>query len=446
MGLRLECNQLKVGIIKNNLLKIDLIEEMLNHQGMLYDVCDENNIQNYPCVISIDNQNIRHENLILIDSKLLYMFFNAFSGSSKYDEDYMVNALLTEYEIQLTEKIRECFHRQNLPFVRKWFWPDFKMACCVITHDIDHIDRVPSKKRSKIECAKYVFSHLLLKPYGDNIKTILKHENKKSIKSTFYFLSKYPYEKLFMPLPEYIYDKHLINLLNIVKNGECEIGLHGFPETASDPKLLAEGKNKLEIHANIEITGQRQHTLKFTVPETWAFLESNGFKCDTTFSCNTKFGFRIGICYPYHPFDKNNRKKFKILEIPMSYMDSIGYQYRNYAECHHISIINKLMNTVERYNGVLVLNFHNAYVNKKLYPEIYNAFLKSLNIVSQKKYWIATTRDCAEWWLKRENAKVDIFFKNEIIIGKSTIPIPISIEYPDKTENVHVNTNFEISR
>jgi len=200
------------------------------------------------------------------------------------------------------------------------------------------------------------------------------------------------------------------------------------------------------MYAKTEITGQRQHTLKFIVPETWVFLESNGLKYDSTFSCNTKFGFRIGICYPYHPFDKKNNTKFNILEIPMSYMDSIGYQYRNYAECQHISVISKLMDTVEMYNGVLVLNFHNAYANKKLFPEIYNAFLESLNIVSQDKYWIATTGECAEWWLKRENAKIDIYYENQVIIGKSTVPFPISIEYPDKTKNVHVNTNFEISR
>jgi len=233
------CVLLKVGIIECNPLRINIIKEMLNHQGILYDVCYKNNIQKYPCLISIDNLNMEHKNLISIDCKLLDIYFNALSGISKFDEDYMINASLTEYEIQLTEQIRECFHKQNLPFVRKWFWPDFKMACCVITHDIDHIDRVPSKKRSKIECVKYVFSHLLLKPYGDNINTILKHEKEKSIKSTFYFLSKYPYEKPFMRLPDYIYNKYFLKLLNRVKNNGCEIGLHGLPETASDSKLFS---------------------------------------------------------------------------------------------------------------------------------------------------------------------------------------------------------------
>lgn len=437
---------LKAGIIENNLLKINIMEEILNHQGILYDVCDKNNIQNYPCVISTKNQNIEHENLILIDDELLNKFFDALSGLSKYEEKDMVNASLTEYEIQLTEKIRGCFHKQNLPFVRKWFWPDFKIACCVITHDIDEIDRVPSKKRSKIECAKYVLSHLLFKPYGDNINTLLKREDEKSIKSTFYFLSKYPYEKPFMCLPEYIYGEYFIKLLNIVKSKGCEIGLHGSPETASNPKLLAEEKKKLEIAVKTEVTGQRQHTLNFMAPETWMFLENNGFRYDTTFSYNTKFGFRTGICYPYHPFDKKNNKKFKILEIPMSYMDSIGYQYRNYTAYQHLSVINKLMNTVEKYNGFLVINFHNAYINKRLYPEIYKPFLETLNYVSEKNYWIVTARECAEWWLKRENAKLEVDFENEKIIGKSTLSVPIHIEYPDKIENIYVNTNFEISK
>jgi len=432
---------LKIGIVEDDSFKINIIKEILNHQGILYEVCSKNNIQDYPCVISTE-KNIKHENLILIDNEPLNNFFDALSGVSKFKEEYMVNASLTEYEIQLTEKIRNCFHKQNLPFARKWFWPDLKKACCIITHDIDDIDKCPSKKRSKLECVKYVLSHLISKPYGDNINALLKLEDEKSIKSTLYFLSKYPYEKVFMNLPEYIYEKHFVKVLNNVKSKGHEIGLHGSPETSSDPELLAKEKKKVEIVAEIEIAGQRQHTLKFTTPETWEILENAGLRYDTTFSYNRKFGFRAGICYPYHPFNKQN-KKFNILEIPMSFMDSIGYQYKNYTKDQYLNVINKLANTVEKYNGCLIVNFHNAFINKRLFPEIYETFLETLEYVSEKDYWIITARECADWWLKRENAKLDIYFENGEIIGKSSIKMPIEIQYPgNKIKRVEIDNEL----
>ena len=424
---------LKVGIVGSNPLKINIIKEILNHQGILYEVCDKKNIQNYLCVISTED-NIEHENLILIDNELSNNFFDALSGVSKFEEKYMVNASLTEYEIQLTEKIRNCFYKQNLPFVRKWFWPDFKKACCVMTHDIDEIDRCPSKKRSKIECVKYVLSHLIFKPYGDNINTLLKLEDEKSIKSTFYFFPGYPYEK------------HFIKHVEKIKSKECEIGLHGSHEAASNKEKILDEKQKLQEIAEVTVSGYRQHTLThaFRIPKTVQILNDCNLIYDISIAYNKKFGFRAGICYPYHPFDREKENKFNLLELPSPYMDWTGL-FREYNKKQHLETIKKIMNTVEKYNGCIVFSFHNSYINKRLYPEIYEPFLETLNYVSEKDYWITTANECAEWWLKRENAKVDVYFENGKIIGESNIKLPLQIEYPNKIEHLQIEGEFTVT-
>lgn len=424
---------LAVGIIEDATLKIDIIREMLNHQGILYKICNENNVENYSCVISTRSKDIKYKNVIYIDDDSLNDYLCALTGSLKLDEKDGINASVIKYEIQLVEKIRNCYHGLNLPLIRKWFWPDFKQACCIITHDIDEIDRCPSRKKSKLECIKYVLSHIVLKPYGDNIDTILNIENEKSIKSTFYLFS------------EYSQKSHFDNIIDKIKHMGHEIGLHGSPQAALDKKDFIAEKQELQEKIGKEISGHRQHTLTraFSNPKTLQIINDCNLKYDVSIASNENFGFKSGICYPYHPFDLDNKSKFEFLEIPSSYMDWTGlYRYFNGAQ--HVEIISKLNKIVERYNGCLALSFHNSYINKRLYPEIYETFLKTLDYVLEKNYWIATAIECAEWWQKREEVELEIYFENGGITGNSSAKIPIRIEYINESRDVFVESGFEL--
>ncbi|MCZ7395505.1 MAG: hypothetical protein ABOK23_13365 [Candidatus Methanoperedens sp.] len=418
---------IKVGVIEDTPLKNDVITEILNHQGILFKICNEKNVENHSCVISTINKDIKYKNVIYIDDDFLNDYLFALTGSLKLDEKDRIDASVVEHEIQLTEKIRNCYHGQNLPFIRKWFWPDFKQACCIITHDIDEIDRCPSRKKSKFECIKYILSHIMLKSYGDNIDTLLNIEDEKSIKSTFYLF------------PKYSQKSHFFNILEKIKHKGHEIGLHGSPEAALDEKDFIAEKQELQEKTGEEIIGHRQHTLTraFLNPKTLQIINNCNLKYDISIASNEKFGFKSGICYPYHPFDMDNKSKFKFLEIPSPYMDWTGI-HRNFNAKQHIEIMAELTKTVELHHGCLVLSFHNSYINKRLFPEIYETFLKTLDYVSEKNYWIATASECAEWWQKREDVEMEIYFENGKIIGNSSTKMPIRIEYINKYLDVFV--------
>lgn len=426
-------NNLAVGIIDDDTLKIDIIREILNHQGILYKVCNETNVENYSCIISTGNKDTKYKNMIYLDDVFLNNYLGVLTGSLKLDEKDRINASVVEYEIQLIEKIRNCYHGQNLPFIRKWFWPDFKQACCIITHDIDEIDRCPSRKKSTFECIKYVLSHIIFKPYGDNIDTLLNIETEKSIKSTFFLF------------PEYSQKSHFINIIEKIKHKGHEIGLHGSPEAALDEKVFIAEKRELQEKIGIEIIGHRQHTLTraFSNPKTLQIINNSDLKYDVSIASNEKFGFKSGICYPYHPFDKENKSKFKFLEIPSPYMDWAGL-HRNFNADQHIEIMSELNKTVELYHGCLALSFHNSYINKRLFPEIYETFIKTLDYVQEKKYWVSTASECAQWWQKREEVEMEIYFENGKITGNSSSKMPIRIEYINETRDVYVESGFEL--
>jgi hypothetical protein len=170
--------------------------------------------------------------------------------------------------------------------------------------------------------------------------------------------------------------------------------------------------------------------LKFNVPKTWRYEEKLGFEYDASFSDNKCLGFRGGICYPYHPFDEDQKEKFQILELPTSFMDwtvlSSGIGLEN-----SLKRIYELMQIIENNNGCLVVNFHNTYINKKTFPTISKLYLNLLNELKRRRYWVAKAKECYEWWIKRENVNIQILLEDgKIMMKSSSGEFPIIIESP----------------
>jgi len=442
--------RLEVGIIDNNGKKLDLLKEMLNHQGIIFKEINKlnDNSKKFPCVILIENNQkdikkagkycLSTEN-ILIMSEILPMdvIFSAFSGNldKLYLENKLMDPQITELELNLINKIRECFFKLDLPFIRKWYWPNFAKACCVITHDIDSLNH-PPPLRKKFDFLKYMIIQLFnKKAYRSNIKEIIKKEKENGIKSSFYFLNDYGK-----------YQKDFLNYINLLNNKfDFEIGLHAPFHTHHDPLLLKKYKNFLSKKSKRKVVGIRQHGLNFSVPHTWKYYDQIGFEYDATFSYNNKFGFRAGLCYPYHPFNALNNKRFNVLELPTSFMDWTGlYNNLNYNDL--LNTLLKLGKTVEKYNGCFVLIFHNMYINKDTYPKISKLFSTTLDYIKKKNYWVATAAECSRWWRNREEAKVQIEFNDKIISGVSSISLPICIEQFDKkAKYYHIENTFKIN-
>lgn len=435
-----------LGLIKCGDIYDEVIIELLNHQGIIYKIIDENTDENlkFPCVLlpRYDEEKNRRalnlnksNNVILAENEInLEYILKAFSGilDDLYLQKKLITPIINGYEITLVNKIREIYYRQDLPLIRKWFWPEFKNACCIITHDIDGINYPPSVHKclsgqikdllSSLEILKYVYIRYIKgKYYGDNITEIIDLEKEKGITSTFYFLADYGK-----------YQRHIPAILEQLKKEDCEIGLHGSQFSFQSPELLQEEKQKIESITKTTLSGIRQHILNFNIPQTWVYQEETGLKYDSSISYNDELGFRCGICYPYRPFNYISHKRFNIVELPTSFMDwTVVHKHMNQNES--LKTIMNIGTNIEKYNGCFVLNFHNLFLNEKTYPEILNLFIKTLNYVKEREYWITTAENCVNWWLKRENAEINISLSGKDIIGSSTErDMPLVVERKNK--------------
>ena len=396
---------------------LKVLGEMLNHQGVIFEEFSDG--RDYPCIIKTDLgscEGVKGHNVIIIDEIIpLDRITKILSGEFDYNLNYPE---INIYETQIIEEIRRVLHSQRLPFIRKWFWPDFAKACCLMTHDIDRLSIPPIYARretpKRIKLLLYVLYYykkyfLRINKFDDYINKITDIETKYKVKSSFYFF------------PEYKEHKEFIDILKKLKIEAFEVGLHSESENYEQ---LKNEKELLEKYFGDEIYGTRQHLLKFKAPQTWQYQEKL-LDYDLTFYCNEEFGYRSGLCFPYRPLNTES-----IIEIPTLFMDWTALNKKmNYEQIKEE--LQEVIKTVEKYNGCIVLNFHNEYFNEIVFPDIYQTFTDILGYV-QKDYWVTTAHECVKWWKIRESTKIDLELKNGNILVTSSNEIPIVIEYEDK--------------
>ena len=364
----------------------------------------------------LNQQGILFEKAEPIDSNDIFEYL-AGIHDSHYHEDNLLSVPVDEYALKLLEIIRKNVHKNNRPLIRKSMWPGNEIACAIITHDIDTFNNPPAG--DKTEFVRYAMTRKVKNlPYNDNIENIKKIERKHGINSSFYFFSDYGKHQSYFQ-----------NALGMLDK-EDEIGLHGSQHSFQSHKHLSKEKAELEKITGQKITGTRQHGLNFNIPHTWRYQQKAGFEYDLTHAYNDEFGFRAGTCLPFHPFDSLTKVRFDILEIPSSFMDWTAlHQGINYEEI--MDKLKELANVIEIHNGVFTTIFHNMYINEKSHPDITKAFDDILGYFKDKKYWIATAKECADWWLRRENADIQIKQVGDKYILESNVPMPVIVEYPN---------------
>lgn len=286
----------------------------------------------------------------------------------------------------------------------KMEYPENKNFAVCLTHDVDDIYPPPSHTLiSSLYCMKNfnfngLKSQLFWKNKGKefspyiNFKQIIKLEEKYNAKSSFYFIATDRDIRRF----RYNIDD-LGNELGFIVDKGWEVGLHGGYYAYNNLEEIKKEKNILEKVLGKKVIGYRNHYLRFKVPDTWEFLAMAGFGYDTTFGYSDMVGFRNGMCHPFKPFNLNSDKEIDILEISLGIMDgSIFSLIKNPGEAWDTT--KKLIDTVEKYNGVLTLLWHNNIFNCPFRENWLKFYKKILHYCCEKNAWMTSGKEIWEWW------------------------------------------------
>ncbi|MFH1743341.1 MAG: polysaccharide deacetylase family protein [bacterium] len=287
------------------------------------------------------------------------------------------------------------------PIDRRNPWSPFQ-AACAITHDVDSLQKYGSLPGELYRFQKGVFrGHFRAAgrrlfdfftadrdPF-DCLDRMAETQKRKNIHATFFFLVS-DKTKHDAPKP---FDSDFVGtrIRSLLERFEVEIGLHPSYLSSEQSELVALEKQRLEIIAGTVCQGSRQHYLRLTYPETLRHLEAAGLAYDCSLGFADAEGFRAGTCRPFRPFDPIQRRVMNLWELPLTCMDNTLFTYQQCSADSAAERIAHLAETVRRYQGILVLLFHNRIYDSPDYTPVGEAFNQTLQHIEESGVWLCDT-------------------------------------------------------
>ena len=108
-------------------------------------------------------------------------------------------------------------------------------------------------------------------------------------------------------------------------------------------------------------------------------------------------GFKNSLCHPFRPFNLCSNKEIDIIEIPLNIMACALYKYTKTSE-KAWEVTKTLIDTVEKYCGVLTINWHNDDLFNPYRKDWTDLYKMILNYCRQKNAWMTSCDDIWRWW------------------------------------------------
>ncbi|MEN9612487.1 MAG: hypothetical protein RLZZ628_3301 [Bacteroidota bacterium] len=155
---------------------------------------------------------------------------------------------------------------------------------------------------------------------------------------------------------------HLQDLIREIAN-QYEVGIHPSYRSNQAASIL-----KMEIHRlnqilkskSIEITSNRQHFLKLTLPETYRRLLAAGITNDYTMGYADQLGFRAGVAIPFNWYDIENEMITDLKIHSFQVMDVTLQQYLKLSPQEAIEAVKPLIASTKRFGGTFTTLWHNS--------------------------------------------------------------------------------------
>ena len=318
-----------------------------------------------------------------------------FVHSVQHQLNFTAKPLVNYYFDIIIRGLEEFCRINNIPFKRRNL---FTKPVFFLSHDIDRIAKYSFRETAYkiLQLAglkpssftpwqliklipkyllKFLFTSYDHDPYW-SFNTMLKDERKLNIRSTWYFLEKDGRNTN----SRYQFSDHRIKkLIQFLQEEGCEIGLHGTVQSMNNLSFMEKTLNNLQLAANNQVIGIRQHMLFMQYPDTLHIQEQAGLKYDTTMTFADHEGFRNSYCFPFKPYDFEKDKMMDIWEIPLVVMDGTLFFYRKLKFSEMNSVIDELINEVSIFGGIFSLLWHNCHFDEDEFPGITNFYKELLN-------------------------------------------------------------------
>lgn len=283
--------------------------------------------------------------------------------------------------------------------ILKYLYPELKRKrrnyTPIITHDIDSPLRLMNLKmlrnsflRNLIKRKNYINALRDIPVYflnkinpkfdlGYSYDILMDASEAIGVKSNFFFInsSKTKYD------PGYNNSSKIMQeIFNKIKTRGHIIGIHSSYYSIENPNIWKNEYLDLCEKTGIIIKNGRHHYLRFKIPHTWQIWEDNGLETDHTLGFAEMEGFRCGTSFSYPVFNILTRKKLKLKESPLIFMEVSVTEYQKLdMPDQFIEKLQKLVNIVKKYNGQFVFLYHNSFFDTKFFTR--DRYYEYINVI-----------------------------------------------------------------
>ncbi len=165
-----------------------------------------------------------------------------------------------------------------------------------------------------------------------------------------------------------------------------EVGLHiSYNARESAARIEAE-RSALEQASARAVHGSRHHFWHMSRPA-WRTLTDHGragLRYDTSIAFNEAPGYRLGIGFPFFPWDPENGRKIPTLQIPTFVMDGSLFQSpQSDAQSARAEFV-ELLEELKRHRGVAAIDWHvrTSYPGSRELEQMGRAYLEILEVLA----------------------------------------------------------------
>ena len=137
------------------------------------------------------------------------------------------------------------------------------------------------------------------------------------------------------------------------------MGIHTSYYCSDKPEKVEQEIERLSAILHRNVTRNRFHFLRFSLPYSYKMLIRNGIDKDYTMGYASEPGFRSGTCTPHHFFDLESDSESPLKVYPFTVMDATLCRHHGMSPDEAIAAFGKLIDEVKAVEGTFISIWHN---------------------------------------------------------------------------------------
>jgi hypothetical protein len=358
---------------------------------------------------------------------------------------------------QLSKAVRSAAGRRPVRMIDPW--PNGRRWAVALSHDLDVVDWWPAftalrlaelATRGELRRAATVALNAACSigaPVVWNaIADLLATEARMKVRSTWFVLCGTPTLATARAgdLTYHPESQSARRILEAVRKGGHEIGLHGSFATSEDHAQFVTQRARLAELTRAPIGGVRQHYLRMRASATPRGMATAGFDYDSTYGFADRNGFRLGVADVVPLWDAEHDAPVGVDEVPFTWMDRALSKYQRVeAPMAWIDDALVLADRCREVEGLFVGIWHPNLDTPLGFPEAPAAYARLLVELSTRSAHVAPIGEIVAWRRARRSLRATALTSDGDVVLANTHDVAHRFEIRDENGR-GVNLHFSL--